>query len=130
MKNDPEKNLVDESQVSRRDCARGVAVTAAALSIPSALTQDALAQQAAAPKTEAPVPAAPTLSPAAQQEVEAKYDTLMRKYGARFSAEQKADLHRMLVNTQDGIEQVRAYPLTNANEPVPFRVLVPVKGVK
>ena len=64
------------------------------------------------------------------EEVEAKYDVLLHKYGERFSAEQKADLHRMLVSFQDSLEQVRAFPLANANEPVPFRVLLPAKGEK
>ena len=58
------------------------------------------------------------LSPAAQAEVEAKVASVFRKYGSRLTEEQKTDVRRILAETQDGLEKLRAFPLDNSDQPL------------
>jgi len=53
----------------------------------------------------------------ARAEVEAKLASLFRKYGDRLSDEQKADIRRIMAETQDGLEKMRAFPLENGDQP-------------
>jgi hypothetical protein len=57
------------------------------------------------------------LSPAARGEVEAKVANLFRKYGDRLSDEQKADIRRIMAESQDGFEKMRAFVLENGDQP-------------
>lgn len=57
------------------------------------------------------------LTPQAQAEVEAKYASLLRKYGSRLNDEQKLDIRRSLAETQDGLEKMRQFVLENGDEP-------------
>jgi len=57
------------------------------------------------------------LSPAAQAEVEMKVASVMRKYGDRLSAEQRADVRKALAEAQDGLEKMRAFALDNGDQP-------------
>lgn len=57
------------------------------------------------------------LSPQARAEVEMKVANLLRKYGERLSTEQKADMRKVMADTQEGLEKVRAFALDNADEP-------------
>ncbi|MGE5323284.1 MAG: hypothetical protein ACM3SW_10495 [Actinomycetota bacterium] len=57
------------------------------------------------------------LSPEAQAEVEAKVASIFRKYGARLSDEQKADIRRSMAESQDGLEKMRAFVLENGDQP-------------
>lgn len=57
------------------------------------------------------------LSPAAQAEVEMKASSLFRKYGNRLNDEQKTDIRRILAETQDGLEKMRAFVLENSDQP-------------
>jgi hypothetical protein len=57
------------------------------------------------------------LSPRAQAEVEMKVSEIFRKYGDRLSNEQKADIRRIMAETQDGLEKMRAFPLENGDQP-------------
>jgi hypothetical protein len=57
------------------------------------------------------------LSPAARGEVEAKVANLFRKYGDRLSDEQKADIRRIMAESQDGFEKMRAFTLENGDQP-------------
>lgn len=65
------------------------------------------------------------LSPSARSEVEAKVSNLFRKYGSRLSDEQKTDIHRILAETQGGLEKMRAFALDNGDQPatvfLPYR---------
>lgn len=83
----------------------------------------------ALPLTEAQQPAPPAslqeqaekalakLSPSAQAEVEMKSASLFRKYGSRLNQEQKTDIRRILAETQDGLEKMRAFVLENGDQP-------------
>jgi hypothetical protein len=57
------------------------------------------------------------LSPAAQAEVEMKVASIFRKYGDRLSDEQKADIRRIMAESQEGLEKMRAFKLENGSQP-------------
>jgi hypothetical protein len=101
----------------RRRFTLGAAATAAAALISPA---EALNQAAAKPPETAQEKlqaAMAKLSPAAQAEVEAKLASILRKYGSRLSDEQKLDIRRVLAETQEGLEKMRAFPLDNSDQP-------------
>jgi len=103
--------------LSRREFARGAACLAASATLLPALAQ---AQTAPAPTpatTSSPPAAQPALSAAGRAEVEAKFQSILTKYGARLSAAERADIRRLLTEAQGPIEVFRAFPLENANEP-------------
>jgi hypothetical protein len=118
-----EENKKTSGGISRREFARRAALTASAVVLPRAV----FAQQEKPtnpPASPAPPNAAEQkLSPAAEAEVESKYQALLRAYGDRLSAEQKTEARKALVDTQKGIEQIRAFSLDNSDEPATvFRV--------
>src|SRR5215510_4069834 len=57
------------------------------------------------------------LSPQGRAEVEAKIANIFRKYGDRLSEEQKADIRRIMAETQEGLDKMRAFPLENGDQP-------------
>ena len=57
------------------------------------------------------------LSPQAQAEVEMKVTEIFRKYGDKLSAEQKTDIRKIMAETQDGLEKMRAFALDNGDQP-------------
>lgn len=57
------------------------------------------------------------LTPAARAEVEMKVANIFRKYGERLSEEQKADIRRIMAESQDGLEKMRAFALENGDQP-------------
>lgn len=108
--------------LGRRQFALGAAAVATTALIPkgNALPIDALAQAAESPaasleqKTRA---AMAKLSASAQAEVEMKVASIFRKYGDRLSDEQKADIHRIMAESQEGLEKMRAFKLENGDQP-------------
>jgi len=103
------------TKISRRDFAVSAALASAAM---AAVPTGMLAQEkgaAEAAKPEAPQP--PKLSPASQAEVEERYAAILRKYGSRLNDEQKKDVHKSLISQQQGLDQIRAFPLENWDEP-------------
>jgi len=103
------------TKISRRDFAVSAALASAAI---AAVPTGMLAQEkgaAEAAKPEAPQPR--KLSPASQAEVEERYAATLRKYGSRLSDEQKKDVHKSLISQQQGLDQIRAFPLGNWDEP-------------
>jgi hypothetical protein len=113
--------------LGRRQFALGAAAAAATTLIPkgNALPLDALAQAAASPapsldpqsleqKTRV---AMAKLSASAQAEVEMKVASIFRKYGERLSDEQKADIRRIMAESQEGLEKMRAFKLENSDQP-------------
>lgn len=116
----PETLPKESGRISRREFARrtalGAAVAAAASSqliLPGA----AAASSPPPAQTAAPAPEETKLSPEGRAEAEEKISALFRKYGARLSDEQKADVRRMLLEGQQPLEQLRAFPLENSDEP-------------
>lgn len=57
------------------------------------------------------------LTPPARAEVEMKVASIFRKYGDRLSDEQKADIRRIMAETQEGLEKLRAFQLENGDQP-------------
>ncbi len=57
------------------------------------------------------------LSLQAQAEVEMKVSEIFRKYGDKLSAEQKTDIRKVMAETQDGLEKMRAFALDNGDQP-------------
>jgi hypothetical protein len=107
--------MTEPKNISRRDFAVSAALATAAI---AALPADLLAQEKSASeaaKPETPQPA--KLSAASQAEVEERYAAILRKYGSRLGDDQKKDVHRNLISQQQGLDQIRAYPLENSDEP-------------
>ena len=113
--------------LGRRQFALGAAAAATTALIPkgNGLTIDALAQaattgtqpldpQSLEAKTKA---AMAKLSASAQAEVEMKVASIFRKYGERLSDEQKADIRRIMAESQEGLEKMRAFKLENSDQP-------------
>jgi len=112
----------EESGLSRREFARGATVAVAAIAaIPGgAFAATALAAPlgaAAAGIPQQPAGEGPKLSPAAMAEVEAKVAEILRRYGNRLDEAQKADIRRLVRETQAQLEALRAFPLENIDEP-------------
>ena len=105
----------------RRQFALGAAAVATNALIPkgNGLTMDVVAQAAVADQSlEAKTRAAMAkLSASAQAEVEMKVASIFRKYGDRLSEEQKADIRRIMAESQEGLEKMRAFKLENGDQP-------------
>jgi hypothetical protein len=101
--------------LGRRQFALGAAAAAASALLPG----DLLAQAAAADKSleEKTRAAMAKLSASAQAEVEMKVASIFRKYGDRLSDEQKADIRRIMAESHDGLEKMRAFKLENGDQP-------------
>ncbi len=105
--------------LSRREFAKAAALTTAAVAlVPAKLIGQ---QKKAAPTTEAKPPEkppqAPQLSAASQAEADLAYETIMRKYGSRFSEEQKKDIKRLVISQQAVLDKLRAFAVTNGDQP-------------
>ncbi|HYL11224.1 MAG TPA: hypothetical protein VEU31_10835 [Candidatus Acidoferrales bacterium] len=103
--------------VSRREFARRAVVATAAV---AALSETMLRELAGASPELAHTgqeSAASPLSPASQAEVETQVQTILRKYGSRLNDEQKADVRRLVAETQKRIDRLRAYALDNSDQP-------------
>ena len=104
----------EESGLSRREFARGATVAAAAIAV---IPGGALAAVALTALPQQPAGEGPKLSPAAMAEVEAKVAEILRRYGNRLDEAQKADIRRLVRETQAQLEALRAFPLENSDEP-------------
>lgn len=105
---------------SRRKFALGAAAAATtAIILPAQTIAQAVSPEgkpAAAPVEQATAAMA-KLSPQARAEVEMKLADVLRKYGERLSDEQKADVRKVLAETQEGLEKMRAFVLENGDQP-------------
>ncbi len=113
--------------LGRRQFALGAAAAATTALIPkgNGLTIDVLAQAVEA-GNQPPDPqsleaktkvAMAKLSASAQAEVEMKVASIFRKYGDRLSDEQKADIRRIMAESQEGLEKMRAFKVENSDQP-------------
>jgi len=60
---------------------------------------------------------AANLSPQSAAEAEARYQTILQQYGDRFSGAQKADIKHVCLSIQENLDKVRAYSLSNGDQP-------------
>jgi hypothetical protein len=110
--------------LSRREFAKAAALTTAAVLVPSELLAQEQKPAPEAAKTEKP-PETPTLSAESQAEADLAYETLMRKYGRRFTDEHKADIKRLVGQQQSALDKLRAEKVTNSDEPATvFQVFI------
>ena len=103
--------------ITRRGFAKGAAVAATAALIHPV---EMLAQT-----TTSPVPplaqkakeALAKLPPLSRAEVEAKVSEIIRRYGDRLNDEQKADILRIMAESQPGLDKMREFLLHNDDQP-------------
>jgi hypothetical protein len=100
--------------LSRRDFAKAAAFTTAAALVPSELLAK---QEKPAPDAKGPAPEAPKLTAESQAEADLAHETLMRKYGSRFSDKQKSEIKRLVKQQQEGLDKIRAFAVNNSDEP-------------
>jgi hypothetical protein len=107
-----------EDGLSRREFAKAAALTTAAVLVPADLLakQEKPAPTTAAKPPEKP-PETPKLSEASQAEADLAYETVMRKYGSRFSEEQKKEIKRLIASQQGTLDKLRAFTVTNGDQP-------------
>ncbi len=111
--------------LGRRQFALGAAAAATALVLPGKafavndLSDNVLAQATGTDTSlDAKIHAAMAkLSPSAQAEVEMKVASIFRKYGDKLSDEQKADIRRIMAESQEGLEKMRTFKLDNGDQP-------------
>ena len=112
--------------LGRRQFALGAAAAATTALLPgkaalgSPLPGDLLAQTSASADQsldEKTRIAMAKLSASAQAEVEMKVASIFRKYGDRLNDEQKADIRRIMAESQEGLEKMRAFKLENGDQP-------------
>jgi len=109
----------DDANVSRREFARRATLAAAAIAAnPTSVFGVSVAHGAApAPARQEPAGDKPKLSAEALAEAEARSAEILRRYGAKLSDEQKADIRRLAREAQVQLEALRAFPLENSDEP-------------
>ena len=115
--------------LTRREFARGAAAAAAAIAaLPAGPlycatgVAGAIAPPQSTPAAAAPLPQEaasrhPKLSAEAQAEAEGKTTEILRRYGAKLTDEQKADIRRLVEEAQEPLETLRRFPLENSDEP-------------
>jgi hypothetical protein len=100
------------TRISRRDFARTIGVAAGVALLPPARADE----KPARPTSPTPPPST-KLSPASQAEAEARVQMIVARYGARLSAQERADLARLSHDAQEQLDKLRAFPLDLADEP-------------
>jgi hypothetical protein len=119
--NKPVKNSQTPG-LSRREFARRVALASAGAAILPGNLRASAGNLVPDPLVQEPPQ---KLSSAAQAEVEAKVDSILRKYGSRLSDEQKSEIRRLVREGQAPLEKLRAFPLENSNQPATALRLYP-----
>ena len=111
-----------EGGLSRREFARGATVAAAAIAaIPGGVLGAAalptLDRTAIPALPQDPAGEKPELSAEALAEADGKVVEILRRYGDRLTDQQKTDVRRLVREAQAQLEVLRAFPLTNSDEP-------------
>jgi hypothetical protein len=99
-----------QKKVTRRAFALGTAVAATSVLVPGSAV---LGQAPADPQSSTST----SLSSEAQAEVDGKVKEIFRKHGGKLSDEQKADIRKVMAETQSGLEKMRAFALDNGDQP-------------
>jgi len=107
----------DEIGVSRREFAKTAVLTTAAVLVPAELIAEQQEKPAPVTAEKPATPEPPKLSESSRAEADLAYQTLMRKYGSRFTDEQKKDIKRLVDQQQAGLDKVRAFVVTNSDQP-------------
>ena len=107
----------EPGSISRREFARRAALGAAVAAAASTELILPAVGAAPSPRSAQSPTEGPKLSPEGRADAEEKISAILRKYGARLSDEQKTDIRRMVMEGQEPLERLRAYPLANSDEP-------------
>lgn len=107
----PGRNRTREVTLSRREFTRGVALAAATVAVP--LTARGDVERISAAPTQEGSPRTIQLSAAGEAQVQ----TILAKYGARLSDEQRVEIRRLVAQAQKTSETLRSFPLDNSDEP-------------
>ena len=112
--------------ISRREFAwRAATAAAAAAAIPGSLPL-----HAATPLPQESVPSHPKLPAESLAEADSRATEVLRRYGAKLSEEQKAEIRRLSRETQVQLEVLRHFPLENPDEPATVLQLVRTSAVR
>ena len=118
-----------EDGVSRREFAKAAALTTGAIFVPAEIfaeQQKPEPTSASKPPETPPASTAPKLSEASQAEADLAYETIVRKYGSRFSEEQKKDIQRLVNSQQAALDKLRAFSVTNGDQPATVLRFLPM----
>ena len=107
-------NQPGKGGISRRQFARRAALLSATATIAPAAS--VFAEHAPTPSQEPPA-VHPNLSPESQAEADARLQQVLTQYGTRFTDDDKKLLRQLNGATQESLDHVRAYPLTNSDSP-------------
>jgi hypothetical protein len=114
-----------EDQISRRGFAKIAALTGAAVALPTTVfAQEEKPAQVTAEKPPEKPGETPKLSAQSQAEADLAYETIIRKYGSRFSEEQKRDIKRLVNSQQSTLDKLRAFNLSNGDQPTTVLKLI------
>jgi len=102
------------STISRREFARRAAIASAVAIAPAAALSGRLVP---AEFPEQQIKNTPSLPPESQTEAEARFQSILGTYGARFSEAQKADLRRLCVLAQLPLDNLRKFTIENGDGP-------------
>lgn len=105
-----DSKAVSPPGVSRRDFGKLAVLTGAAALVEAMLPPEASAAAA-------PGGGADALSEVERREIEAKYQAIVRKWGQRLSAPQRARIQRALEYHEQLLRPIRAHRLDNADPP-------------
>ncbi|PYU64590.1 MAG: hypothetical protein DMG49_26275 [Acidobacteria bacterium] len=104
-----------DSAISRREFARRAALVSAAASLsPSNLLSP---ESVAARLPTQQAPNAPKPSPEGHAEVESRIQSIYAQYGRRLTDSQKADIRRLVTETQPTLDRLRALATDNGDGP-------------
>lgn len=105
-----------DSALSRREFARRAAFGTAAVATGSTPLWGTTTQPPVGVGSQTPA-ASPNLSQQSAAEAEARCQTILRQYGDRFSDAQKADIKHVCLGIQQNLDKIRAYSLSNGDQP-------------
>ena len=57
------------------------------------------------------------MSGGSRAEAEARYESILKEYGDRFSGDQKKDLRRLCYAAQSQLDRLRVFPIQNDDSP-------------
>lgn len=120
------KPTMDSRKISRREFARRAGIAAAsAACLPAQFATPQIAEG-----TERLQQTSTKLSPESQAEAEEKVQAIFRKYGARLSEDQKAEIRRLVTEGQKPLDALRKFPLENSDQPANVMKIFPDPGLK
>lgn len=116
----------DPKKLTRRDFARTAALAAATAAVsPRLASAAAPAPRHGAASATAARRVTDDAASARQAEIDARVAEVFRRYGDRLSPEQKTEVRRLTGDLQKALDKIRAYPLTNSDQPATVLHVVP-----